>query len=453
MPRGYDCGAIEKKWQGIWDERRTFAVTEDPTRPKYYCLEMYPYPSGKIHMGHVRNYSIGDVVARYLAMRGYNVLHPMGWDAFGFPAENAAFEHGIHPAKWTRDNIAYMKSQLRRMGFSYDWDREVTCCEPAYYRWNQWFFLQMLERGLAYQKTAPVNWCERCQSVLSNEQAEGGVCWRHGDTPVVQRELTQWFFRITAYVEELLQDLETLSGWPERVRTMQRNWIGKSVGAEVDFALERGGSIRIFTTRPDTLFGATFMVLAPEHPLTLELAAGTPAGDGGGGVRRAHAARRPERPDGGDHRQGRGVHRRLRRQPADPRADSHLGGELHPDGVWHRGHHGGAGPRPAGFRHGPEVPAAHPGRDPAGRRAAPRRRLPGGGVRRRRPDGQLGVLHGHAEPGGAAGRLRPSGGAGDRRARGELPDPRLARLAPALLGDAHPGDLLRRVRGGAGPGA
>jgi leucyl-tRNA synthetase len=276
MPRGYDFSAIEKKWQAIWDERRTFAVTEDPGRPKYYCLEMYPYPSGKIHMGHVRNYSIGDVVARYLTMRGFNVLHPMGWDAFGFPAENAAFEHGVHPAKWTKDNIAYMKSQLRRMGFSYDWSREVTCCEPDYYRWNQWFFLKMLERGLAYRKTAPVNWCDRCQSVLSNEQAEGGVCWRHSDTPVVQRELEQWFLRITSYVEELLRDLDTLSGWPERVRTMQRNWIGKSVGADVEFALEQGGSLRIFTTRPDTLFGATFMVLAPEHPLTLRLAAGTP---------------------------------------------------------------------------------------------------------------------------------------------------------------------------------
>jgi leucyl-tRNA synthetase len=237
---------------------------------------MYPYPSGKIHMGHVRNYSIGDVVARYLTMRGFNVLHPMGWDAFGFPAENAAFEHGVHPAKWTKDNIAYMKSQLRRMGFSYDWAREVTCCEPEYYRWNQWFFLKMLERGLAYRKTAPVNWCDRCQSVLSNEQAEGGVCWRHSDTPVVQRELEQWFLRITAYVEELLRDIDTLSGWPERVRIMQRNWIGKSVGADVDFALDRGGSVRIFTTRPDTLYGATFMVLAPEHPLTLTLAAGTP---------------------------------------------------------------------------------------------------------------------------------------------------------------------------------
>jgi leucyl-tRNA synthetase len=276
MPRGYDFAAIENKWQAIWDERRTFAVTEDPARRKYYCLEMYPYPSGKIHMGHVRNYSIGDVVARYLTMRGFNVLHPMGWDAFGFPAENAAFEHGVHPAKWTKDNIAYMKSQLRRMGFSYDWAREVTCCEPEYYRWNQWFFLKMLERGLAYRKTAPVNWCDRCQSVLSNEQAEGGVCWRHSDTPVVQRELEQWFLRITAYVEELLRDIDTLSGWPERVRIMQRNWIGKSVGADVDFALDRSGSVRIFTTRPDTLYGATFMVLAPEHPLTLSLAAGTP---------------------------------------------------------------------------------------------------------------------------------------------------------------------------------
>jgi leucyl-tRNA synthetase len=276
MPRGYDFATIERKWQAAWDAQRTFAVTEDASRPKYYCLEMYPYPSGKIHMGHVRNYSIGDVVARYLGMRGFNVLHPMGWDAFGFPAENAAFEHGVHPAKWTTDNIAYMKSQLRRMGFSYDWSREVTCCEPAYYRWNQWFFLRMLERGLAYRKTAPVNWCERCRSVLSNEQAEGGVCWRHGDTPVVQRELEQWFFRITAYVEELLRDIEALDGWPERVRIMQRNWIGKSVGAEVDFPLERGGSIRIFTTRPDTLYGATFMVLAPEHPLAITLSAGTP---------------------------------------------------------------------------------------------------------------------------------------------------------------------------------
>ena len=275
MPRGYDFQRIEANWQAQWEAAQTFAVHEDPAKPKYYCLEMYPYPSGKIHMGHVRNYTIGDVVARYLRMRGYNVLHPMGWDAFGFPAENAAFEHGVHPARWTLDNIAYMKSQLKRMGFSYDWGREVTCCLPEYYRWNQWFFLKFLERGLAIRKQAPVNWCERCQSVLSNEQAEGGVCWRHTDTPVVQQELSQWFLRITAYVEELLADGERLAGWPERVRVMQRNWIGKSVGAEVDFALTTGGSLRIFTTRPDTLCGATFMVLAPEHPVALELSRGT----------------------------------------------------------------------------------------------------------------------------------------------------------------------------------
>jgi leucyl-tRNA synthetase len=276
MARGYDFNRIEAKWQKVWEAHGAFAVGEDPARPKYYCLEMYPYPSGKIHMGHVRNYSIGDVVARYLTMRGFNVLHPMGWDAFGFPAENAAFEHEVHPAKWTTDNIAYMRSQLRRMGFSYDWSREVACCDPSYYRWNQWFFLKLLERGLAYRGRAPVNWCEVCQSVLSNEQAEGGVCWRHTDTPVVQKDLEQWFLKITAYVEELLGDLESLTGWPERVRVMQRNWIGKSVGAEVDFPLADGGSLRIFTTRPDTLFGATFMVLAPEHPLALSLSAGTP---------------------------------------------------------------------------------------------------------------------------------------------------------------------------------
>jgi leucyl-tRNA synthetase len=277
MARGYDCKAIEAKWQRVWEESRAFAAGEDSPRPKYYLLEMYPYPSGKIHMGHVRNYSIGDVLARYLRMQGHNVLHPMGWDAFGFPAENAAFERGIHPAKWTYGNIAEMRAQLRRMGFSYDWDREVACCHPDYYRWNQWFFLRMLERGLAFRKTAPVNWCEACQSVLSNEQAEGGVCWRHSDTPVVQRELEQWFFRITAYAEELLVDLDTLTGWPERVKVQQRNWIGKSVGAEIRFPLAQGGDpIPVFTTRQDTVYGATFMLLAPEHPLVPELAAGTP---------------------------------------------------------------------------------------------------------------------------------------------------------------------------------
>ncbi len=275
MATGYDFKTIEVKWQRIWEQTRAFKASEDRSKPKYYCLEMYPYPSGKIHMGHVRNYSIGDVVARYFRMRGYNVLHPMGWDAFGLPAENAAIEHGIHPAAWTYDNIAYMRTQLKRMGFSYDWDLEFACSDPEYYRWNQWFFLKLYEKGLAYKKPAFVNWCERCQTVLANEQAEGGVCWRHEDTPVIQKELDQWFLKITAYAEELLNDLDRLDGWPERVKVMQRNWIGKSVGAEVEFPLASGqGSITIFTTRQDTLYGATFMVLAPEHPLAEILSVG-----------------------------------------------------------------------------------------------------------------------------------------------------------------------------------
>lgn len=275
MAKPYNFKSIEAKWQRIWEERKAFRVTEDPATPKYYCLEMYPYPSGRIHMGHVRNYSIGDVVARYFRMRGYNVLHPMGWDSFGLPAENAAIEHGIHPATWTYDNIAYMRTQLKQMGLSYDWDREITCSDPDYYRWNQWLFLKMYEKGLAYKKPAFVNWCELCQTVLANEQAEGGRCWRH-ETEVIQRELDQWFFKITAYVEELLGGLDDLPGWPERVKTMQRNWIGKSEGAEVDFPLlnDSGGPITIFTTRQDTLYGATFMVLAPEHPLATRLGRG-----------------------------------------------------------------------------------------------------------------------------------------------------------------------------------
>ncbi|MFQ5846464.1 MAG: leucine--tRNA ligase [Candidatus Methylomirabilales bacterium] len=276
MARAYDFKGFEAKWQRIWEEGRVFRVTEDRTKPKYYCLEMYPYPSGKIHMGHVRNYSIGDVVARYLRMRGHNVLHPMGWDAFGLPAENAAIEHGVHPATWTYDNIAYMRKQLKQMGLSYDWDREITCSDPEYYRWNQWLFLKMYEKGIAEKKPACVNWCEVCQTVLANEQVEGGRCWRD-ESEVVQKELDQWFFKITAYAEELLQGLDRLPGWPERVKTMQRNWIGKSVGAEVSFPLvAEGSALTIFTTRQDTLYGATFMVLAPEHSLAQQLARGKP---------------------------------------------------------------------------------------------------------------------------------------------------------------------------------
>jgi len=266
MQERYDATPIEQAWQKVWSEEKSFKACEGGERPKYYLLEMFPYPSGRIHMGHVRNYSIGDVVARFKAMQGYNVLHPMGWDAFGMPAENAAIQHGTHPAKWTFENIANMRQQLKRMGLSYDWDREFATCTPEYYRWEQQIFLQMLERGMAYKKSSAVNWCPSCQTVLANEQVEDGACWRCSST-VNQKELDQWFFRITDYAQELLDGTFNLPGWPESVLTMQRNWIGRSTGCEIDFALEGGdGSIRVFTTRQDTLFGATFMSLAPEHP-------------------------------------------------------------------------------------------------------------------------------------------------------------------------------------------
>jgi len=262
----YNPEEVELKWQNFWQQKELFKTSED-NRKKFYCLEMFPYPSGRIHMGHVRNYAIGDVIARYKRMRGYNVLHPMGWDAFGLPAENAAINHGVHPAKWTYENIDYMKKQLKRMGLSYDWQRELTTCDPEYYRWNQWFFLKMYEMGIAYRKSSTVNWCPSCSTVLANEQVVDGGCWRC-DTEVVQKELEQWFLKITAYAEELLEGCETLKcGWPEHVIAMQKNWIGKSRGAEVDFPVEgRDEKIRIFTTRPDTLWGATFMCLSPLHP-------------------------------------------------------------------------------------------------------------------------------------------------------------------------------------------
>jgi leucyl-tRNA synthetase len=267
---------VEQKWQRHWEARGLFNTTEDNNRPKYYVLEMFPYPSGRIHMGHVRNYTIGDVVARYQRMRGFNVLHPMGWDAFGLPAENAALARGLHPAKWTYDNIAYMRNQLKALGYSYDWPRELATCDPDYYRWEQLVFTRMFRRGLAYKREAPVNWCPQCRTVLANEQVEGGLCWRC-DSPVTLKELEQWFFKITHYAEELLADLEQLSHWPERVLTMQRHWIGKSEGAEIRFPLADGGEpLLVYTTRQDTLWGATFMSLAPEHPQALSLSRGTP---------------------------------------------------------------------------------------------------------------------------------------------------------------------------------
>ena len=272
----YNFLEIEEKFQKIWEDQKSFRTKEDNNNPKYYVLEMFPYPSGKIHMGHVRNYTIGDVVARYKMMKGFCVLHPMGWDAFGLPAENAAIKHKTQPAKWTYSNIDYMKRQLKRMGFSYDWDREIATCDPKYYKWEQLFFLEMYEKGLVYREKTKVNWCEKCQTVLANEQVIEGCCWRC-DSPVVEKELYGWFFKITQYAEELLKDLDTLKGWPERVVTMQRNWIGKSVGALIDFQLEGDkGILKVFTTRPDTLFGVTFMSIAPEHPLVKELCKDTP---------------------------------------------------------------------------------------------------------------------------------------------------------------------------------
>jgi len=267
----YTPGEIETKWQKTWEESKTFQAVEDAAQQKYYLLEMFPYPSGKIHMGHVRNYSIGDVVGRFKRMRGLNVLHPMGWDAFGMPAENAAIQNKTHPAKWTYENMAYMRGQLKQLGLSYDWDREIATCDVSYYRWEQKIFLEMFKRGLAYKKTSYVNWCPKCETVLANEQVEDGGCWRC-DSEVLQKELDQWFFRITDYAEELLEWTHKMPGWPERVLVMQRNWIGKSFGCEINFQLESGaGVVKVFTTRQDTLFGATFMSLAPEHPLVAEL--------------------------------------------------------------------------------------------------------------------------------------------------------------------------------------
>lgn len=266
---------IEEKWQKKWQGSDDFKTSEDPSKPKYYVLEMFPYPSGKLHMGHVRNYSIGDVIARFKKMNGFNVLHPMGWDAFGLPAENAAIAHGIHPDPWTRNNIAEMKVALNDLGICYDWDREVGTCMPDYYRWTQWIFLQFYKKGLAYKKKSPVNWCPSCETVLANEQVVGGQCERC-DSLVGKKNLEQWYLKITDYAGDLLDDLDNLPGWPDKVKTMQGNWIGRSTGAEVDFPLEgRDEKLKVFTTRPDTIFGATFMVLAPEHPLVNQLVAGT----------------------------------------------------------------------------------------------------------------------------------------------------------------------------------
>ena len=275
MKEQYLAAEIEQKWQERWAASDLYRTNDAADKPSYYCLEMFPYPSGNLHMGHVRNYSIGDVVARFKTMRGYNVLHPMGWDAFGLPAENAAIKHGVAPARWTKENIATMKRQFKQLGLSFDWNREVTTCLPDYYRWTQWLFLQFYQAGLAYKKEGRVNWCPSCQTVLANEQVVDGACERCG-TEVHKKALEQWYFRITDYADRLLADLRLLDGWPKKVRTMQENWIGRSEGAMITFKLETGDDIEVYTTRPDTLFGATYLVFAPEHQLVEKLIAGKP---------------------------------------------------------------------------------------------------------------------------------------------------------------------------------
>jgi len=314
MDPNYDPQQIEAKWQKRWAEAKLFESDVDPGRKKYYVLEMLPYPSGDIHMGHVRNYSIGDALARYMWMRGFNVIHPIGWDAFGLPAENAAIQHQRHPSEFT---------------FSY---------VPEYYRWNQWFFLKMYERGLAYRKKSRVNWCPKCETVLANEQVIDGCCWRHEDTRVVERELEQWFLKTTAYAEQLLEDMKQLVRWPERVLVMQQNWIGKSVGTEVDFLVaELEEPVRIFTTRVDTIFGCTALFLAPEHPLVEKLIARWKSPEKlRAEVERVKASAVRARGHGG-----------ARAQPLQRQERAGLGGQLRPDGVRHRRGDGGAGPRPA----------------------------------------------------------------------------------------------------------
>ncbi len=275
----YNPQQVEKKWFERWQQDPSlYAAEPHSTKNKYYVLEMLPYPSGALHMGHVRNYAIGDALARYMWMNGYNVLHPMGWDSFGLPAENAAISAKIPPREWTLRNIANMKAQMKRLGFGYDWSREVTTCLPDYYRWNQWFFLKFFERGLAYRKKSRVNWCPKCATVLANEQVVGGCCWRHEDTLVEQRELEQWFLAHHQIRGRIVARSRRLPGWPEKVRTMQRNWIGRSEGALVDFRLDSkdGETITVFTTRVDTIFGATSVQLAPQHPITQKLAAADP---------------------------------------------------------------------------------------------------------------------------------------------------------------------------------
>ncbi len=463
--RIYDPHSIEPKWQRAWDEQRLYHVTEDASKPKKYVLEMFPYPSGDIHMGHVRNYTIGDVVARSSTMRGYNVLHPIGWDAFGLPAENAAIKSNSHPAKWTYANIETQRASFKRMGFSYDWDRQVVTCDQDYYRWGQWIFLKFWERGLVERRSSPVNWCPSCATVLANEQVVGeGACWRCKST-VEKRELEQWYLKITEYADELLDDLDAMPGWPERVKTMQANWIGRSEGAEVDFELcDAEGN-----PSGSRHHGVHH---APRHPVrvhVLPARAGAPAGvraRGRYGVRgrghrggRAGCPRDRRRARDGGAREARRVHRSLRGEPGEPAEGPGVGRRLRPHGLRHRCGHGGALRRPARLR----VRSAEQAADRARGRArgvaeALRRRVHrcdavrgglGRGVRGPRRDDQLRGVLGNARRQGIRRHARGHEVAGDPREGSrldQLPPARLADQPPALLGQPHPRDPLRALR-------
>ena len=271
MQYEYNAKKIELEAQQYWDKNNSFVVVEDETKEKYFCLSMLPYPSGKLHMGHVRNYSIGDVISRYQKMLGKNVMQPIGWDAFGLPAENAAIKNQVPPAGWTYENIEHMKGQLVQLGFGYDWTRELATCHPEYYRWEQWFFVKLFEKGLVYKKKAVVNWDPVDQTVLANEQVVEGCGWRSG-VPIEKKEISQWYMKITDYADELLSDIEKLSGWPDAVKMMQTNWIGKSVGLDIEFKLDNEGALSVYTTRPDTLLGVTYLAIAAEHPLAIQQA-------------------------------------------------------------------------------------------------------------------------------------------------------------------------------------
>ncbi len=342
MQEKYLPTEIEQAAQAHWNTARTFRAVSDSNRPKYYCLSMFPYPSGKLHMGHVRNYTIGDVLSRYHRMKGYNVLQPMGWDAFGLPAENAAMQNRVPPAKWTWDNIAYMKKQLQSLGFAIDWERELATCAPEYYKWNQWLFLRMLEKGIAYKKTQVVNWDPVDQTVLANEQVIEGRGWRTG-APVEKREIPGYYLAITQYADELLSALDTLPGWPERVKTMQANWIGKSTGVRFAFPYELDGKqekLWVFTTRADTIMGVTFCAVAAEHPLATHAAKNNPA------ARRLHRRMQARLGDGsrhGDHGKEGHADRHLRHPSADRRQGRGLGRQLRADELRRRRGDGGAG--------------------------------------------------------------------------------------------------------------